>query len=227
MEGTVRKSIVAAVAVVTFAVVGLAGMGAAQAAPSSQDTTFLKSNEQVNLAEQAIGTIAEQRSQNSQTMALAKMTISDHKTAEAKNKSVSSALKVVLPTAPNATQQAQAAQLKSVAASSFDLTYVQIQVAGHQMSIADTQKEISSGSDPSVIAYAKGYLPVAQMHLKMAQDELAALGGNPSSVNAGTGGLVATGGTSHTWEWGVLAAGLLVAGGGAALLLSRRRVSDS
>jgi putative membrane protein len=219
----VRKAVLATVAVATLAVTGLTGMAAAQAAPTSQDTAFLQSNEQVNLAEQAIGTIAEQRSQKSDTLSLAKMTISDHQAAQARNKAVSSSLKVSLPAAPNPAQQAQAAELKTVSASSFDLTYVQIQVAGHQMSIADTQKEISAGSDASVIAYAKGYLPVAQMHLKMAQAELSALGGDPSSVNAGSGGLVATGGSSHTWEWTALAAGVLAAAGGAAALTFGRR----
>jgi putative membrane protein len=225
--GTMRKAITTAVAVAMMAAFSTIGIGAAQAAASTQDSAFLADNEQTNLAEQTIGALALQRGQDSATKTLAQMTITDHQAAQTKVTAVAQALGVTLPTAPNPTQQAQAAELKTVASSAFDLTYAQIQVAGHELSIANTQKEISSGSDPTVIAYAQYYLPVAQMHLQMAQAEVTALGGNPGSVPAGTGGMAASGsGDSLGWELGVSAGVLVAALGAVALVRSRRRPSN-
>jgi putative membrane protein len=223
-----KKMIISSVVAGVFAAVTMAGVGVAQAAPSTQDTTFLADNEQTNIAEQSIGALAEQRGQDSGTKSLAQMTSSDHKVAQGKVTAVAKALAVTLPTAPNPTQLAQAAQLKSVSASAFDLTYAQIQVSGHELAVANTQKEISAGSDSSAIAYAKSYLPVAQMHLQMAQAEVAALGGSPTGVPAGTGGMAATGSADRLgWELGIGAGAVILAVGAGVLVRSRRRTAAS
>ena len=187
---------------------GLAGPSSA--ATNATDQTFATKNEQTNLAEQTIGQIALQRASSNAVKDLATKTIADHKSAQAKLETVAKSANLTLPSTPNAQQQSQAAQLKSVSAADFDSTYLQIQLAGHQLSIADTQTELNSGSDQALISYAKGYLPVAQMHLDMTQQDLAALG-LPTGAPAGTGGQAATGQRDH-----LMAAGGL---GGAALLL--------
>lgn len=217
---------VSAAALGTICSVGLVGLSQptpAGAASAGADKTFVTGNGQVNLAEMAIGNIALQRASSQAVRELATKTIADHKAAEAKLKTVASSRGLALPTAPNAQQQSQAAMLKSVAASGFDLTYLQIQVAGHQMSIAATEQELSAGQNPSVISYAKGYLPVAQMHLSMSQADLKALGGTPTGAPAGTGGQAAVNASRPTGTSLGLAAGgvmLLVASG---LLVTRRR----
>jgi putative membrane protein len=185
---------------------------AASAAANSADRTFATKNEQVNLAEQALGQLALQRGSSAAVKELATKTIADHKSAQGKLESVAKALSITLPTAPNAMQQSQAAQLKAAPAGSFDSMYLQIQLAGHQLSIADTQTELNSGADQSMISYAQGYLPVAQMHLSMTQQDLAAAG-LPTGAPAGTGGQAATGQHDH-----LMTAGLL--GGGAVLLFA-------
>ena len=156
-------------------------VAAAADSPSGQDKAFMTENAQTDLAEIAVGQIATDRSSNSQTIALAKTTVSDHKSALAKLTSLAQSAGVTLPTSPSPQQQADAAKLKSVSADAFDLTYAQVQVAGHNMSISDTNTELSAGSDADVISYAKGYLPVAQMHLTMAEDLVSSLGGSARS----------------------------------------------
>jgi putative membrane protein len=199
----------------------------AVAAPTAQDVTFLKGNEQTNLAEITIGKIALQRATTSTARSVATMTISDHTKAMAKVKALAAAEHVTLPTLPNALQQSQAATLKTVAASKFDLTYLQIQVAGHNLSIAATNTEISGGSDAKTVTYARFYLPVATMHLKMAREGVTTLGGDPNGVPAGTGGFAAT--TSNAdlrTAWGGGVVGLvLVALGGFGLARRRRPAS--
>lgn len=217
----------AALAALT-AVVTLGGASAASAAaaPSDQDLAYITSNGQTNLAEITIGAIALDRGSNAQTLELATMTVADHTAALAKLTTVAGDLGVDLPDAPSAEQQAQAATLKSVQDSAFDATYAQIQVAGHQKSVASTQKEIAEGTDETVVAYATGYLPVAQHHLMMAEEALAAAGGAPAAVPAGSAGLLGTSdGSGQPVVWALGVAGLALVGGGAVALRRRERAN--
>jgi putative membrane protein len=211
-------------AVAISAALTVSSASVAVAAPSSQDTSYITSNGQTNLAEITIGELALQRAQNDATRELAQMTLTDHQAALAKLQTVAAQLGVPVPTEPSPEQKENAETLQAVDDASFDLTYAQIQVAGHQKSIAGTNQEITAGSDPAVIGYAEGYLPVATMHLEMAQDALAESGGTPSAVPAGSGGLAATT-PSSTVGWQALLglSGLLAIVGG--LLILRRRHS--
>ncbi len=200
------------------------GTAFAATVPSPADTTFVMANQQTNLAEIAVGKLALAHSSSTAVRQLARTTMSDHESAKAKLKTVADALKITLPSAPNATQQAQAAQLKGLSGASFDQLYLRDQIAGHKLSISGTETEIATGSSASVVSYAKGYLPVAQMHLKMAQTDLAASSGSgPGTVKAGSGGEAATNtGTNLGLDWTGGAIGLALLGG-AALVVDRRR----
>jgi len=211
-------------ALVISAAITVSGASLAVAAPSSQDTDYITANGQTSLAEITIGQLALQRAQNTATRELAQMTLTDHQAALAKLQTVAAQLGVPVPTEPNADQKKDAATLEAVDDAAFDLTYAQIQVAGHQKSIAGTNQEISAGSDPAVIGYANDYLPVATMHLQMAQDALAELGGTPTAVPAGSGGqAAATAGSTVGWQGLLGLVGLLAIAGG--LLILRRRQS--
>jgi putative membrane protein len=193
----------------------LAGAGPAAAAPSSQDTTYLTTNAQTSLAEITIGNLALERGVSADVKDLANMTLTDHTAALAKVTGVLTDLGLPVPTEPTAEQKADAAKLQGLTGADFDLAYAQIQVAGHQKSVSSTDTEISSGSDPAAIAYAQGYRPVAAMHLQMAEDALAALGGSPTGVPAGTGGMAASSSAVGIWltvagVLALLAAGLVV-----------------
>jgi putative membrane protein len=207
------RAAVLSIALAAGGAAALAVPSAAIAAPSQADTAFITANGQTDQAEIALGQLALTRAQSSQARDLATQTLADHQKALAQLTAVAQPLGVAVPAAPSPQQQAQAAALQSAPAASFDLMYVQVQIAGHQQSIADTNTEIASGSDPTVVAYATAYLPVAQMHLTMAQAASSALGGTPTTVPAGTGGQAAT--TSA----GTRAAEFAGAGVGAALLL--------
>lgn len=199
------------------------GAAPASAAPNPADTTFITANAQTNLAEITLGNLALQKATTTEVKNIATMTLTDHQAAMQKLTTVAQALGVTLPTAPNAQQQQQAATLQATTGSAFDSTYAQIQVAGHNQSIADTNTELSGGADQSVKDYANGYLPVAQKHLAMAQQAVTDLGGNPGSVPAGTGGQAAT--TSSSTE--AIAITLVAVGGvavlGAGAVAARRR----
>jgi putative membrane protein len=208
---------------------GMLTAASAQAAEpvSAQDTAWAQSNAQTDLAEITIGQIAMQRSQNSNTLALAQVTMSDHEKALAQLKNVAAQTGIVLPTTPSATQQSQAAELKTVPSGQFDATYDSFQIQGHEQSIAQTQAQIANGTNPTVKEFAVSYLPVAEKHLRMAEMNAAALAGTTSGapeVSAGTGGMAATRPADDAPWLALGAVGvLLMAGTGAAGL--RRRIS--
>ena len=199
----------------TVAAAGQTTVSARTASASAQDVTWAQATAQTDYAEIAIGQLAEQRAEKSDTKMMAQVTISDHTKALASLKSVASQDGITLPTGPNATQQAQAAQLKSVAASQFDATYDVIQIKGHELSISATQAEIANGSSTAVKGNAEAYLPVAEKHLQMAESDYTALGGSVSAVSAGTGGLAATNSDDAPWIAVGAAGALLLAGTGA------------
>ncbi|HEY0937896.1 MAG TPA: DUF4142 domain-containing protein [Trebonia sp.] len=197
------------------------------AAAAAADTSWAQGTAQTDLAEITIGKLAEQRAQHSDTKMMAQVTISDHTAALASLKTVAAQAGITLPTAPSPTQQAQAAQLKSVAASQFDATYDSIQVNGHELSISATRTEIANGSSSAVKSNAEAYLPVAEKHLQMAESDYASLTGSASGapgVNAGSGGLAATG-SADDLPWLVTGAvGVLLLAGTGAFGLRRRRL---
>lgn len=213
-------------ALAAAALMAVIGAGPVAAAPNDQDISYITSNGQTNLAEIAIGELALQRAQNDSTRELAQMTLTDHQAALAKLQVVADELGVPLPGAPNPEQQANAALLSSVDTAAFDATYAQIQVAGHQKSIQGTNAEIAGGSDPAVVQYATGYLPVATHHLEMAQEVVAEVGGAPTAVPAGTAGLAAsTPSSTVAAQLLLVVAGVGVLALGLTRLLRRRSVS--
>jgi putative membrane protein len=148
---------------------GAATLGSASAKPSAQDKMWMRSNAQTNLAEIAIGKLAKAKSHNADLLKVAKVTMENHETVLAKLKVLAKKEGVKLPTAPNASQQFDARELASLSGSKFNLAWDNIQIVGHKLSIAQTETEISKGSAPAVISFAKYYLPIAKTHLSMTE----------------------------------------------------------
>jgi putative membrane protein len=207
-----------AVAVAAMGLVLLvAGAGAASAAPSAQDRTWMAAAHQSNLTEIAAGKDAQQKATSQRVKDLGAMFIQMHTALDADLTAAAKTLGVSLPGAPSPAQQAT---LKSVAAKSgaaFDSAWVSSQIAGHRATLAATQKEISSGSDATVIKLAKASSPVVQQHLTAL---LATPQAAPSSVQAGTGGQATSDRTPWLAALAAVGAALLA---GAALTSMRRR----
>lgn len=210
----------------TFALVGIlavatmtAGAGA-QTSASAQDRTWLMKNQQTSLAEIAVSNLALAKG-GAEVRAMAQRLIADHEKASAENKTVSSALGVTPPSAPSPMQQQQAATLEGLSGAAFDRMWIQLQIAGHRLSIAATNLELSSGSNTKVTSFAKEYLPVAEMHLRMAL----ALSPMPSGGVATGGGGMARDAHRSSSVWALPAGATALFALGA--LVVRRRISVS
>jgi putative membrane protein len=151
-------------------VLGSSPAGWAQAqAPSEQDTTFMKAQQETNLAEISLGKVVMERAASADVRTLAGELVKGHEAVMQENMALSQRLGIEMPQAPNAKQQAMAEHVKSLSGAAFDKAYVDGQVEGHTTSVAAAEKEIATGAHPDVKAFATGYLPKAQNHLRMAQ----------------------------------------------------------
>ena len=96
-----------------------------------------------------------------------------------------------LPMHATAADTMQMQKLAEVSGNAFDTAFLRDEERGHRKTIAAFQQEITRGSNPEVIAYAKASLPVLEEHLDVATDDLSRLmasngAANTSMNNAGT-----------------------------------------
>ncbi|MGH9011069.1 MAG: DUF4142 domain-containing protein, partial [Acidimicrobiia bacterium] len=136
---------------------------------SEQDKTFLTGQQQTNLAEVSLGKTVMERTTNEKVRDLASHLVSGHQTVSQENTALSQKLGVTPPTEPSAEQKATADKILAQSGDAFDRAYVTAQVEGHMKSIDKANKEITSGSNPEVKAFATSYLPKAQSHLDMSR----------------------------------------------------------
>ena len=165
---------------------------------SEQDKTFLKGQQETNLAEISLGKIVIERATSAKVRELATKLVADHTKVSELNRALSTKLGLDIPEQPSATQQAAAETIKSQSGAAFDTAYVAAQVEGHTKSVASAEKEISSGSHPDVKAYATEYLPKAQMHLQHSQTTQSELAAAPATETARDGSALARTGTGSS-----------------------------
>jgi putative membrane protein len=171
MLGVKRLAVVAG-----LVVLGLAPAAASAAAPSQQDTQYLQTIHQVNLAEIAMGNVAQQKAASQQVKDLATQFVTDHTQLDQAVQSTAKQAGVTLPNAPTTDQQAVLNQLQGQTGTAFDTQWVTAELAGHQKAIQATDTEINQGSDPAVKQLAQQALPVFQAHLESLQTLAQSLG---------------------------------------------------
>ncbi|HEU5267400.1 MAG TPA: DUF4142 domain-containing protein [Jatrophihabitans sp.] len=158
----------------TLAAAAFIASPSSSAQPSAQDKTFMTTNAQTNLAELSAAKLALSRSESAEVRTFATEMQKDHQKAQSELTTAARSAGFTLPTRPSTMLLAQADQLAKAPAATFDQTYLQLQARDHRTSIENTKREIADGTDPAIVSYAKTYLPVAQMHLGMANQAIAA-----------------------------------------------------
>ena len=145
----------------------LVGGGAVAAEP--QDAMFVNQAAIGGMAEVAAGQFAASAASAAPVKAFATRMVSEH---TANNQELTAlALKKGLtpPASLDAEHQAKMTAMQAMPGNILDAAYVRDQVTGHTDMAAVMQKEIDSGSDPDIKAFAEKTLPVVKMHLQMAQ----------------------------------------------------------
>jgi putative membrane protein len=186
------KKTLFALAAVALAVVGGGAARAQTDTVSDQDKTFLKGQQETNIAEVALGKVAIERATTETVRELARSLMADHQQVMELNKALATKLGLPVPEEPSAEQQATGDKIKAQTGAAFDAAYVAAQVEGHTKSVGKAEQEISSGSHPEVKAFATSYVPKAKMHLQHSQAAQTEL--NSAAANAP--GLARTGSES-------------------------------
>jgi putative membrane protein len=137
--------------------------------PSAQDVHWMRSNARTDLAEITLGKLALAKSHRPGVRQVAIVTLKDHEAVLAKLRVLAKREHVKLPARPNASQRKDARKLESLSGRKFNLAWDKVEIAGHKLSIKQTRKETAQGSAPPVAHFARRYLPVAKMHLRMAE----------------------------------------------------------
>jgi putative membrane protein len=189
----------------------------ASAAPSQQDTTWMVSAHQGNLAEIAAGKAAQQKGASEGVRSMGAELVNDHTALDKELTAAAQQLGVDLPQAPSQEQQTTLDQVMSQQGAAFDTAWISAQLAAHQTTKAEGQKEISQGQDPTVVNLAETAAPVIQRHL----DGLMALStGAPMTVPTGDG---STAQSPALLGAGLVVLGALAVAASAALVVRRRR----
>jgi putative membrane protein len=154
-------------------VVGLAigaCIGSAALAKDSAGQRFLIKAIQGNLAEVAMGQLAEQQGSSSGVKAYGQMLQKDHSDANTKAMAAANALGVSAPGEPTKKQISDHDQLAKMTGDKFDRAFARHMVMDHKKDIAEYTKAAKMKSGGEAATYAAESLPVLQSHLKAAQD---------------------------------------------------------
>lgn len=146
-----------------------------QAAADQNAQAYLFHGGAGDIFEATSSMLAVQHSQNPSVKAFATMLIGDHSMLS--NTALATASGAgVMPPPPvlSAAQMGMITQLMN-AGPGFDRTYLQQQVAAHQMALAINQRYAASGDTPALRQAAASAVPVIQAHLAEAQQLLASL----------------------------------------------------
>ncbi len=136
---------------------------------SSQDRVFMAEASQINLTEIALGKYMQAHATTATAKDLGAQYARDHAAAQHRLRALASRLHVALPTTPGAQLGSILSRIQAQKGRYLDVDFVRFSVLGHQAAIALTRKEQSAGSNPQVKAYAAYFLPMLQMHLKLAK----------------------------------------------------------
>ncbi len=137
---------------------------------SAQDKMFMQMAEYSNIAEIKTSEVALKKATKQPLKDFGQKMIDDHKTAEDELKQLAASKSVKLKGDTSPDNKAALAKLMTLNGAAFDASYSKVQKTGHDKTIAAFQKEISSGKDADVKAYAQKYLPAIQEHDKMITD---------------------------------------------------------
>ena len=140
-------------------------------APSVTDEQFLKAAEAGGLAEIQIGKLAERQGLNDKVRALGVRMVTDHGgRAYQELWMLADSKKIVLESLLDAKAQATLDQLNGTWGLAFDRAYAAVVINDHRAAVAAFRKQALTSKDAEVKAWAQKMLPVAEEHLRLAQE---------------------------------------------------------
>jgi putative membrane protein len=131
------------------------GMGSAQAAAGSDDSSFVSTAQSDLLGQYALAALARGKASNPGAKALANEIATNADAANIWLKNYAASHNVILPNKPGVRSDMQYGELQSRSGPSFDKRFAQDVNVDVQMQVGDFQDAASSASDPALKTFAK------------------------------------------------------------------------
>jgi putative membrane protein len=128
---------------------------------------FIKEAIQGNLAEVAVGKLAQEKGKSDGVRSFGQMLATDHAAANQKATTIANTLGVTPPTEPSTKQKRTYDKLAKLSGDAFDREFAKAMVTDHKKDIKEFEKE-SKANDAAAV-FAKETLPTLHKHLEAAQ----------------------------------------------------------
>ena len=145
---------------------------------SAQDTTFVTQAAQGGMSEVADAKLAQTHGSSSAVKSFAAKMIADHTKANAQLAAIAKKDGYTLPTSVGPENAQMKTAMAGLHGKAFDTSYLQGQVQGHETMEQVMEKEIASGKNADLVAFAKATLPTVKEHLSLAKSDV----GGPSAT---------------------------------------------
>jgi putative membrane protein len=142
--------------------------GAVAFAADQGSQKFIKAAIEGNLAEVAVGKLAQEKGQSEGVRTFGGHLVTDHGAANEKATAVAKTIGVTPPTEPNRKQKAVYDKLAKLSGDKFDREFAKAMVDDHKSDIREFEKEAKKTNDPAA-DFANETLPTLRKHLEMAQ----------------------------------------------------------
>jgi putative membrane protein len=146
--------------------------GRAAMMTSAQDAAFVTAAAQGGMAEVQDAEVARTRGDSAAVKAFAAKMIADHTKANARLSTIARKDGYTLPTTVGTQNATQKSTLRQLSGKTFDTTYLDGQMQDHEVMAQLFKKEIASGKNPDLVAFAKATLPTVEEHLTMAKSDV-------------------------------------------------------
>lgn len=139
------------------------------AAVPSDDSQFVQTAYQDNLAEELAASYAENKAESPAVKAFASKMMADHDNMAVGVRQLATAQGLTVPTSPSDAQISEINAISSKSGSAFDKAYMAAEIARHKTLVQAYQTEAASGSSAPIKQYASDRLPVVKFHLSSAE----------------------------------------------------------
>ena len=140
-------------------------------ASASADARFVMQAWEGGMMEVAKGKLAAQKGAHEGVKQFGQKLADDHAKVNDELKSIASGKNITLPDEmPKSPTPAALAKLEKVEGAAFDRAYVEDQIRDHEKTIALFEREVKTGKDAELKAFAEKTLPALKEHLTTVQD---------------------------------------------------------
>ena len=144
--------------------------------PDAPDSTFVTEAAADGTAEVEHGRLATQNASSADVKQFGQHMVDDHSKANTELKSIASQKQITIPAELTGKHKAMQDKLSKLKGAEFDKAYMAHMVTAHQQAVNLFEREVKTGKDAELKAWAQKTLPNLQEHLKMARDINAKLG---------------------------------------------------